>query len=120
MGPGENDAYSEPAKALPEWWTDVANLAVRNVIIWAGGGEVLLDGIRAFADNIKNGFEKADPEGEDGNVTEKRPPRFLFTVTPKSAHEEMIIEELTFGWAKGDAAREVEQLLSAVLKRESQ
>lgn len=121
MAPGsQSDEYSEPVKTPPEWWADVANVAVRNIIIWAGGGEVLLDEIRAFADNIKAGFKAADPDRVEGNTTDTGPPRFLFTVTPKSAHEEMIIEELAFGLVKGEAAREVEQLLSGVLKRDSQ
>lgn len=85
-------------------------------MIWGGGGEVLLDGIKDFAAKVNNGFSRADPAScVQENGSEKRLPRFVFVVTPKCAHEEMIIDELTMDWVKGDAAREVEKWLSAVL-----
>lgn len=116
IAPGSgHDIYSEPATSPPEWWADIANDTVRNVMIWGGGGEVLLDGIRSFADKVGAGFASADTAALYGDGGEKRPPRFTFIVTPKCAHEEMIIDELLFGLVKGDAAREVEKWLSAVL-----
>lgn len=127
VAPGaEHDAYSEPATCPPGWWADVAGGAVRDVMVWAGGGEVLLDGIRGFADMVGAGFQRgeADPPsasggdggGGGGGAPEKPPrPRFSFVVTPRCAHEEMIIDELTFGRAKGDASREIEEWLSTVL-----
>lgn len=112
IAPGStHDTYSEPAKSTPDWWTAVADEVVQSVMIWAGGGEVLLDGIRGFADKVGMAFDGARSEG-----SEKRVSRFRFVVTPKCAHEEMIIDELAFGRVKGVASREVEEWLSAVLK----
>lgn len=61
IGPGnEHDEYSEPIKASIEHWTDVANHAVEKIMIWGGGGEVLIDGIRVFSDRVTEGFSKSD------------------------------------------------------------
>jgi hypothetical protein len=56
----EHDEYSEPIKASVEHWTDVANHAVEKIMIWGGGGEVLIDGIKVFGDHVIEGFSKAD------------------------------------------------------------
>ncbi|KAE9961298.1 hypothetical protein BLS_002672 [Venturia inaequalis] len=61
IGPGnEHDEYSEPIKASIEHWTDVANHAVEKIMIWGGGGEVLIDGIKVFSDRVTEGFSKSD------------------------------------------------------------
>jgi hypothetical protein len=61
VGPGkEHDDYSEPIKASVDHWTDVASHAVKQIMIWGGGGEVLIDGIKVFADHVIEGFSKAD------------------------------------------------------------
>lgn len=111
----QHDAYSEPNTSPPEWWVDVAQQAVQNVLIWGGGGEILLDGIKEFAAKVSAGFARVDPSAVLESSTEKRPARFTFIVTPKCAHDEMLIDELTLGWVKKDAAKEVEKWLSAVL-----
>lgn len=112
----QHDSYSEPNLSPPEWWADIAKGTVRNVFIWGGGGEVLLDGIKQFADKVSAGFSSPDvlPTGEDKG--EKGPGRFKFVVTEGCCHEEMIIDELALGMVKGDAAREVDNWLSAVLE----
>lgn len=85
-------------------------------MIWGGGGEVLLDGIKDFAAKVGTGFSHVHPASAPDNDAEKRPARFMFIVTPRCAHEEMIIDELTMDWVKGrEAAKEVEKWLSAVL-----
>lgn len=56
----EHDEYSEPIKASIEHWTDVANHAVEKIMIWGGGGEILIDGINVFGGRIIDGFSKAD------------------------------------------------------------
>lgn len=116
IAPGSQpDFYAEPETSPPEWWVEIASNAVRNVMIWGGGGEVLLDGIRSFADKVSAGFAQVDAGALDGKEAEKRPPRFMLIITPKCGHEEMIIDELLFGLVKGDAASEVEKWLSAIL-----
>lgn len=112
IAPGsQHDAYSEPANSPAEWWVDVGHRVLGRMMIWVGGGEVLLDGAREFADKVEGGFR----EEAVGGVGEKTGSRFSLVVTPGCAHEEMIIDELTFGRAKGDASREIERWLSSAL-----
>jgi acetyl esterase/lipase len=85
--PFAGDFYSEPILAAPEWWEPVADI-VEEVLIWAGGNEVLVDGIVAFADKFTKGF------GSNGG-------RVRTVVTEGAAHEEMILERL-LGY-KGDS-----------------
>ncbi|KAJ4387511.1 hypothetical protein N0V93_008104 [Gnomoniopsis smithogilvyi] len=117
IAPGSKpDAYSEPNTSPVDFWADVAKRAVQNLLIWGGGGEVLIDGIKDFAAKVSAGFAQADPSSVQDDGSTKRPPRFKLIVTPKCAHEEMIIDELALGWVKGgEAARDVESWLSAVL-----
>lgn len=124
IAPGtQHDYYSEPATAPPEWWVDVATGTLRHMYIWAGGGEVLLGGIRSFADKVGAGFARA--AGSQGPLqqvhlpcVEKQDdevPRFVFVTTPKAAHEEMIIDEVFMVRKKREGAQEIEKWLSAVL-----
>ncbi|KAJ4415484.1 hypothetical protein N0V82_007286 [Gnomoniopsis sp. IMI 355080] len=120
IAPGSKaDAYSEPNSASVDYWADVAKSAVQHLMIWGGGGEVLIGSIKDFAAKVSAGFSRADPsagqqQGEGGSA--KRLSRFMFIVTPNCAHEEMIIDELALGLVKkGDAAMEVERWLSLVL-----
>jgi hypothetical protein len=56
----KHDEYSEPINASVEHWTDVANHAVEKIFVWGGGGEILIDGIKEFANHIIKGFSKAE------------------------------------------------------------
>jgi acetyl esterase/lipase len=61
IGPaGANDEYSEPIRAPAEWWKEVAATACDEVMVWGGGGEILIDSIRIFANTIAHGFAGAD------------------------------------------------------------
>lgn len=63
IGPGgRHDNYSEPIRAHPEWWAGVSTV-VDEVLIWGGGDEILIDGIRRFQANMKEGFEMAKSLG---------------------------------------------------------
>ena len=81
------DYYSEPVLASAEWWAPVADV-VGEVLIWAGDNEILKDGIVAFAQKFSRGF------GGAGGLVD-------VVVTPKAAHEEMIVERI-LGY-KGDS-----------------
>lgn len=114
----QHDAYSEPSQSPPEWWVDIAKGTVQNMMIWGGGGEVLIDSIRLFADKVGAGFASAEQESPVGAADDEKEllPRFVFTVTPGCGHEQMIIDALMFGMVKGGvAAKELENWLSAVL-----
>lgn len=63
VGPGnKHDSYSEPINAPVSWWKEVAAKAAKHMMIWGGGGEVLIDGIRTFGANVVEGFAQADKE----------------------------------------------------------
>ncbi|POS69018.1 alpha/beta hydrolase fold protein [Diaporthe helianthi] len=112
---GDHDHDSQPVTAPPEWWSDVARRVVDKMMIWGGGGEVLIDGIRSFAATVKNGFSEADAERINRDE-QKGTDRFTFVVTPRHSHEEMIIDEVFFKSKKGEGAEVIERWLSGALK----
>jgi hypothetical protein len=70
VGPDkQHDSYSEPSTAPREWWKEVATSAVTEVLIWGGGGEVLIDSIRTFGERVIEGFGMADDEQSSGKMT---------------------------------------------------
>ncbi|KAF1949867.1 alpha/beta hydrolase fold protein-like protein [Byssothecium circinans] len=85
--PFAGDYYNEPVLAPASWWEDTAHV-IDEVLIWAGGSEILLDGVEEFAKRFTKGFG-----GKGGRVNT--------IVTPNAAHIEMIIE-LLLGY-KGDS-----------------
>lgn len=85
--PFAGDFYSEPVTAPASWWEGTANV-VDEVLIWAGGNEILLDGIEEFSKRFTKGFG-----GKGGKVNT--------VITPNAAHIEMVLEVL-LGY-KGDA-----------------
>jgi hypothetical protein len=184
VGPGnQHDNYSEPINAPVSWWKEVATKAVEEVMIWGGGGEVLIDGIRTFGSNVVEGFSQAkettpkkatdtaqqlnenskntsstEPLKEDPNeiapkveaTSEKNPvtetngadaatqkkesedndqlnsksngiqqksgtERAKLIITPKEAHEEMIMDYVLLISKKGQGAKEIENWLTATL-----
>ncbi|KAF2835392.1 alpha/beta hydrolase fold domain-containing protein [Patellaria atrata CBS 101060] len=96
--PANSDYYSEPATAPPSWWEGFENI-VSEVLIWAGGAEVLIDGIRAFAKRFKAGYK--------GGLS--------IVETPRAAHEEMIIDTMLGYKKKGVYQLEVENWVKAKL-----
>ncbi|RDW71559.1 hypothetical protein BP6252_08122 [Coleophoma cylindrospora] len=101
-----HDTYTQPISAQSAWWSDVAETAVSNVMIWGGGGEILIDGITKFAAKMESGFNAV------GNGA-----GFQFMVTPKQGHEEMIIDTVFLMGRKGDSALVVEKWLEDMLKK---
>lgn len=126
VGPGKgHDEYSEPINARVDHWTDVANQAVERIMIWGGGGEILIDSIKAFGAHVREGFSKADtftvteviPAAiEEMTKTAIGKDRVKVVVTPREAHEEMIVNYVLMIRGKGEGAKEVENWLTAVLK----
>jgi Steryl acetyl hydrolase len=82
IGPGAQfDDFSEPVRAPPATWKGVAEV-VDEIIVWGGGGEILIDSIRIFAKNIIDGFRMADSGSE----------RVIFVETPRASHEQQIMD----------------------------
>lgn len=127
IGRGQkHDEYSQPIVADASWWKDVASRVVDRVMIWSGGGEILLDGIHHFAETVGDGFAQPETEFEkyeshnsayaaaSAECTPRGRERVTLIETPKCAHEEMIIDLLVRIREKkrrGLAAREIEAWL---------
>ena len=130
IGPdAKHDAYSQPVDAPADWWTEVANKAVDDVLIWGGGGEVLIDGITKFAENVISGFEAnsptiraISPDGKAISETVNRATRkrAKLVVSPEEAHEEMIINYLCYIKKEDDGGRQIKKWLVETLKETPQ
>ncbi|QDS77322.1 hypothetical protein FKW77_004794 [Venturia effusa] len=98
------DSYSEPLLAESAWWSG-APKAVNDIMIWAGGAELFLDGIKLFAEKFEKGWVSGG--GDRKNVK--------LVITPKHAHEEMIVDYMLGYKTKGDAALAVEDWVKSKL-----
>lgn len=57
MGNAEKDNYAQPAMAPADWFSKI-DTVIGDLLIWGGGGEVLLDSIDATAKRMKGVFPK--------------------------------------------------------------
>lgn len=123
-----HDEYSEPVTAPVEWWREVAEKVVDEVLVWGGGGEVLIDGIRAFGGHLISGFREpavVEAEKAAGNeaaegirtLDEGKGDRVKLVVSPGEAHEEMIIDYVLKIRKEEEGSREIKKWLTEVLKR---
>jgi hypothetical protein len=87
--PNDHDAYSEPIQAPAEWWAAVAESVVEEVMVWGGSGEILIDGIRAFAGTMAEGFAMADA----GIQSARTSAAARRSAAHKSGPDELIIHE---------------------------
>jgi acetyl esterase/lipase len=92
------DSYSEPLVAEPSWWKDSSKIA-KEVLIWGGGGEIFIDGIKAFAEKFTEGWVQGG--GKRGSVQ--------LAIGEDMAHEEMILDVILGMKVKGKGALQVEE-----------
>lgn len=105
IGPdGKLDEYAEPFRATPEQWKKVAPF-VSDIMIWGGGGEIIVDSIRIFAQNIVKGFEMVDPGIK----------RVVYIETPRASHEEQIMNHTLRIKGKSEAGIVIEEWVNARL-----
>jgi hypothetical protein len=105
IGPKRDyNEYSEPVRASPDWWEKVA-AHVDEILIWGGGGEILIDGIRVFANNVASGFAASErDQAIDGAAIGRMKmngartrmsvglERVFYVETPRASHEEQIMD----------------------------
>ncbi|KAF1809700.1 alpha/beta-hydrolase [Eremomyces bilateralis CBS 781.70] len=83
------DEWSEPIVCDEQWWEGAASL-VTHMMIWGGGGEIMIDSIREIAQKITTGFEnaaKAAWEGERENIG-----KVTLIVAPRACHVEPVVD----------------------------
>ena len=52
LGTHPLDNYNQPNNADAAWFSDLASI-VNDVLVWGGGGEILIDSIRKFGKKLK-------------------------------------------------------------------
>jgi hypothetical protein len=126
IGGRDHDEYSEPVRAAPARWEQVA-AHVDEMLIWGGGGEVLIDGIRLFANNVGSGFaaserDKAIDAAALGRMKMNGArtrmsvglERVFYVETPRASHEEQIMDQW-LGMKKTGTATVIEDWICARL-----
>lgn len=118
----EEDPYAQPIKGSMECWTKAFDRAIDEMMIWAGGGEVLIDEISAFAGVI----EKALADASSGSSLDSKQPstkvdrsRLNFVVTEKASHEKMILDRVFLGKTKASGRVDIEKWLRTILASEN-
>ncbi|KAK4982194.1 hypothetical protein LTR50_007811 [Elasticomyces elasticus] len=76
IGDEELDEYNQPSMAGDDWFAGLDNV-VGDLLVWGGGGEVLIDSIDAMVQKLKRAFSKTE-----------------YVVEPHAAHEDFIIAVL--------------------------
>lgn len=59
LGDAPPDAYNQAILADASWWKGLDDV-VKEILIWGGGGEVLIDSINAFSKTLKSAHPKTD------------------------------------------------------------
>ncbi|KAK4942816.1 hypothetical protein LTR10_017576 [Elasticomyces elasticus] len=93
-----SDQYIEPATAGTQWWTGLEKCADQ-VLIWGGGGEVLIDGIKVVMEDMK----RAAPEHVET------------VIGHRMCHEQMVVD-IILGNPGGEAESVVKTWLRARLE----
>lgn len=59
LGTADLDNYNQPILADDDWFADLENV-VGDILVWGGGGEVLIDSIRDFTNKLKKAMPKTE------------------------------------------------------------
>ena len=59
LGGAQLDNYNQPIVADKAWFKDLESV-VREILVWGGGGEVLIDSIREMAEKLKDAHQKTE------------------------------------------------------------
>jgi hypothetical protein len=81
----DTDEYNEPVNTNVEWWKD---LPIKEVLIVAGGDEVLLDGVKAWESVFRKGFEAGGGKVE-------------FIIAKDGYHDQPMVD-INFGFNEGN------------------
>jgi hypothetical protein len=114
-------------RAPPDRWEAVA-AHVDEILIWGGGGEIMIDGIRVFANNVASGFAASvRDKGIDSAAIGRMKmngartrmsvglERVFYVETPRASHEEQIIDHTLGIKSKTGTAAVIEDWICARL-----
>ncbi|KAJ9618766.1 hypothetical protein H2203_008971 [Taxawa tesnikishii (nom. ined.)] len=97
LGSAPLDNYNQPILA-DESWFHGSERVIREVLVWGGGGEVLIDSIEAFYEKFKNAH-----------------PNTQYVRTPGVCHEDFLIDAFLGYKEKGQGTKVIEEWISARL-----
>lgn len=81
--PAVRDNYNEPVRAPTGWWV---GFPASNVLVLAGGDEVLLDGINEFSEKLEKDLQNQDV-------------KFQYIVAPNEYHDQWYLD-MQMGYTK--------------------
>lgn len=96
LGGAKRDNYNMPVMADASWFNGIDS-KFREILVWGGGGEVLIDSIDVLAQK----FKRAHPRTE-------------YVVEQGACHEEFIIEKLIGYKEKGEGTKLIENWVQKV------
>jgi acetyl esterase/lipase len=94
-GPAKGDNYNQAALAEKNWFNGL-DAVVKDIFVWGGGGEVLIDSIDTLTKVLKASH-----------------PRVEYLVTPGAAHDEFILEKVLGYQKKAEATEAIESWMKA-------
>ncbi|GAB7350358.1 hypothetical protein MBLNU459_g0987t1 [Dothideomycetes sp. NU459] len=97
LGTAKSDAYNEPVTADKSWFQGLAG-AASEILVWGGGGEVLIDSIEVIQKKLKDANPKTD-----------------YVVEPGACHEQFLIDILLGYKEKGQGTKVIEEWISSKL-----
>jgi len=87
------DNWNQPILADDAWFRDLSSVA-SSILVWGGGGEVLVDSIQVIAAKLKEAHSRTE-----------------VVIQPGAAHEDFILDKLLGYKAKSQGTEVVERWL---------
>ncbi|KAK4506872.1 hypothetical protein PRZ48_000605 [Zasmidium cellare] len=94
LGDKPADNYNEAAIAEKSWWEGLDKV-VKDVLVWGGGAERLLDGINDFSNKLKSAHKNTE-----------------IVITPGAAHDDFIADVVMGVKEKSEATKVVESWIA--------
>jgi len=93
-GPAELDFYNQPADADEQWFSGL-DRKVKDMFVYAGGGEILIDSIELFVQKLRQAH-----------------PRFEYVVQPGVAHDDIILDKVLGYKKKAEGTKLIESWIA--------
>ncbi|KAK0254405.1 hypothetical protein LTR91_002756 [Friedmanniomyces endolithicus] len=94
LGPAELDFYNQPADADEQWFSGL-DRKVKDMFVYAGGGEILIDSIELFVQKLRQAH-----------------PRVEYVVQPGVAHDDIILDKVLGYKKKAEGTKLIESWIA--------